>query len=96
MNYGVEKDDDKGIHKGDNHPDVHHLDVGGLGHAIEHGDEEWGEGHEHCCVDGDDTLKHFKSDEVVGQLKKQIFVLKIFLNVEKMGLIINTKKILKK
>ena len=28
----VNEDDDKWVHEGDNHPDIHHLDVGGLGH----------------------------------------------------------------
>ena len=28
----MNEDDDKWVHEGDNHPDIHHLDVGGLGH----------------------------------------------------------------
>ena len=52
---GVDKDDDEGVHEGHNHPDVHHLDVGGLGHGVEHGDEEGGQGHQGGGVDHYDT-----------------------------------------
>ena len=36
MDDGVDKDDDERVDKGHNHPDVHHLDVGGLRHGVEH------------------------------------------------------------
>ncbi len=68
MHNCVEKYDDEGIDEGDNHPDVHHFNIGSLGHRVEDRDKQGGQGHEDCCIDSDDTFKHIKSNEIICEL----------------------------
>ena len=65
MNQGVDDDDEERVHKCDQHPDVDHLDVGGLRERVKDRDEERCQREQSCCIDCYNGLKHFISNIVV-------------------------------
>ena len=71
MNQRLAEDDEKRIDEGQYHPVVNPFDVVGLRQRVEGCNEQWGQGHKHCCIDGDDGLKHLPSNVVVSQLVDQ-------------------------
>ena len=68
MEHSVHKDYDERVHKGDNHPNINHLDVGSLGHRVEHRNKQRGKGHQDSCIGCYNTFKHFISNKMVGEL----------------------------
>ena len=61
MNECVDENDDKWVHKGDNHPDIHDFDVGRLRHWVKDWDEEGGQGHQCGRIYCNNTWKHINT-----------------------------------